>query len=130
MDGPEPAWRGPGSPPDGLVDGGLAAGTLAAVLAVARRRGVGLRPGPALAGAAGAVVLECILGRRREAVRRWWARPGSKVGSLIGLAVGIAIGQRIDEAGTLSAVSGGLVAYLVVLGAVHLGVLSAPGRAT
>jgi len=126
MDGREPAGRGSGSPPDRLVDGGLATGTLAAVLAVARRRDVELRPGPALAGAVGAVVLEWILGQHREAVRRWWDRPGSKVGSLIGLAAGIAVGRRIDETGTLSAASGGLVAYLVVLGVVHWGVLDAP----
>jgi len=113
---------------DPAVDGGLAAAALAVVLALARRRDVRVDPASALAGGVGALVLEWVLGRRPEAVRRHWDRPGVKAGSLLAFVGAVAVGSRIDEERTVSVAAGGLVGYLVVLGLVAAGALD-PSRA-
>jgi hypothetical protein len=117
-----------GAPSRAVADGLLAGVALAGVLLAGRRHGAGIRPREAALGAVGAVGAEAVLARRRDAVRRWWERPGVGVGSLLAFGIAARVGLRIEPDRTTSTLAGGLVGYLVVLALVNGGVVPPPRR--
>lgn len=68
-------------------------------------------------GATGALSLELLLARRRATVRRVWARPAVQTGAVAAALVGAFLLTRHLGPWVLSAMAGGLVAYLLFLGA-------------
>lgn len=103
---------------EALVDGGLATTALAVVLAAGVAVAARPVPAAAAAGAAGTVMLEVLLARRRDRVRHAWRRPGAKIGALLGgIGLALAAALVVPDAG-LSVLAGGLAAYLTLLIAV------------
>jgi len=111
-----------------LADAGLAAGGLAAVVAVALGLGVPGRPSALAAGVAGALVLEFVLARRRTAVRQVWARQRTKAAAAAVFLAGLALAALLAPAVGLSLLAGGLVGYLALLGGVAIGDLARGAR--
>lgn len=74
-----------------------------------------LDPVAAAAGAAGALLLELALLRRRVAVRRVWERPLVQAGSVAGALAGAAVSVSVAGPRVLTVVAGGLGAYLALL---------------
>lgn len=75
-----------------------------------------LDPVAAAVGAAGALLLELALLRRRALVRRGWERPGVQAGSAAGALVGAAVLTHVAGPRVLTVLAGGLGAYLALLG--------------
>lgn len=113
-------------PGERLVDGGLAAAGLVAVLAAAALVDVEGHPAALAAGVAGALVVEAVLQWRRAMVRRAWARREVKAATVgVFLAI-VALSAAVAPATGLSLLAGGLVAYLALLAGVAVG--DAAGR--
>jgi hypothetical protein len=101
-------------------DAALAVAVLLPVGAAALAAGAPGSLAAAVAGAAGALAVEWVLSRpgRREAVRDRWDRPGVQTGAVVAGLLGAAAAWATVGAWTLTALVGGLVAYLALLGAV------------
>lgn len=74
-------------------------------------------PAAAGAGAVGALALELALSRHRALVRRVWERRSVQAGAVVAALVGGAALTRVVGSAVPSALAGGLVAYLALLGA-------------
>ena len=98
-----------------LVDGGLAAGGLLAIVAVALARGASPDPLAAAAGGTGAVLLEAALASRAEQVRELWDRQEIKIAAVAGLLALVGLSAAVVPSVGLSALAGGLFIYLVLL---------------
>ncbi|WP_135821417.1 hypothetical protein [Halostella litorea] len=91
----------------------LAVGAVLAVLLA--RRDAALAPVAVAAGAVGAALLEALLLRHRERVRRLWERPRVRWGAtLVGGAAAVAVGP-FAPAWALWALLGGVCGYLTLL---------------
>lgn len=104
-----------------LVDAGLAAGGLVAVLAAAVAAGVEGHPTALAAGVASALVAEFLLQRRQAAVRRAWARPRTKVAAAGTFVVVLVLSAAVAPAPALSLLAGGLLGYLALLAGIAVG---------
>jgi hypothetical protein len=108
-------------------DATLAAAGLAAVAAAAAALGAPPDPTCALWGAVGALALEWLLSRDATRVRRIWSRPSVRAGAVTLAVLGSALGVREVGVRVLIALGGGLVAYLLLLGVVHVRERDTPG---
>ena len=96
-------------------DAALALVVLVPVVGAGIALGAPLDPVAATLGAAGALVLELALSRRRSAVRRVWERRVVRAGSVVAaLTTATVLAVVVPRASTVLA--GGLVAYLALLG--------------
>ncbi|WP_121820415.1 hypothetical protein [Halostella salina] len=94
----------------------LAVGLVPVVLLA--RRGATPTSSAIAAGAAGALLLEAVLFRHRERVRRLWKRPGVRWGAtLVAVGLAVAVGPRAPD-WALWALLGGVGGYLSLLVAV------------
>lgn len=98
-------------------DAALALAVLGPVVSAGVVLDAPLDPSAAAVGAAGALLLELALLRRRALVRRVWERPTVQAGCVAGALVGTAVLARVVGPRALTALAGGLCAYLAVLGA-------------
>ena len=80
----------------------------------------------AVLGAVATLLLEAVLGRYERAVREWWERPWTQAGALLVALAAVTVGAALAPGPVLSAVTGGLVTYLLLLGLVTVAVVSAP----
>ncbi|MFB6168016.1 MAG: hypothetical protein ABEJ43_04140 [Haloferacaceae archaeon] len=96
-------------------DAALALAVLVPVVWAGAALGAPLDPVAAAVGAAGALLLELALTRRRTAVRRVWERPAVQAGCVAGALAGAAVLVRAAGPLVLTVLAGGLVAYLAVL---------------
>ncbi|WP_323675436.1 hypothetical protein [Halorubellus sp. PRR65] len=106
-----------------LGDGALAAGVLAVVVALAAAGGVRASPFAFAAGAVGAVLLEGLLSARATVVEAVWARRTVRVVSVAVTVLAAAAAAAFRPKSGLSALAGGLVAYLLVLALVAGGLV-------
>ena len=91
----------------------LAVGGVLAVLLT--RRGAAPAPTAVAAGAVGATLLEAVLLRYRERVRRRWERPAVRWGAtLVGASAAVAVGPLAPD-WALWALLGGVGGYLTLL---------------
>jgi len=112
------------SPAGPVRDGLLAMVAIVALLDTLRRRGSlsALRsPGTALAGTAGALGAEALVLRHPERTRTLWERPVVRVLALSGTVLGGRTLARRRGTRATAALCWGLLAYLVLLGAVLAG---------
>lgn len=113
-----------------LFDAALAAAV--AVVAVVAALAVDARIAPrwVLAGVVGTLLAELVAGRHERRVRRAWRRQAVKAGGLCLAVGGIAVGVVLAPSPALSAAVGAVGTYLVLLVAVAVGVVPAPGSWT
>ncbi|MFB6130523.1 MAG: hypothetical protein ABEJ28_06855 [Salinigranum sp.] len=101
-------------------DAALAGGALLAVGLAAGALAAPLDPTAALLGAVGAVALEWALSLEARRVREVWARLSVRLAAVALTAAGGAAATRVFGPRALSALGGGLGAYLLALGWVSI----------
>lgn len=105
-----------------LIDAGLALAALLVAAGYGVVADIGPRPAAALAGvgtvlAVEGLALRLLAATRYQRIREAWERPGVRAAStLLAAALG-GLGVRLAPDPTVSAVVGGLVAYLALVGA-------------
>jgi hypothetical protein len=103
-------------------------GLLALLLVVALAVCVGwfavpVTPTPIVVGVVGTLLLELLLATRAETVRRYWQKPAVQVGAVAVLSVGLWFGWQAFGGRVLVVALAGLVAYLLLVGAVLVGIV-------
>lgn len=98
-----------------LVDGGLAAACLLAVLGALAALDAPLDPVAAGLGGVGGVLVETALARRHAAAREAWARPRVKAAVVAAFLLLVAAAATAVPSAGLSALAGGLFTYLLML---------------
>lgn len=111
---------------EALTDAALTVLVAGATIGYVAGGDVSLAPAPALVGAVGALLVEVFLGQHHVLVREAWARRPVKAGAVLLGVAAVLVGGQLAPTLALSALLGGLLAYLAVLAGVTAGVLPAP----
>jgi hypothetical protein len=109
---------------DELVRDGLLALLPAVALAVCVGWfAIPVTPTPLVVGVVGTLLLELLLATRAETVRRYWRVTAVQVGAVAVLFVGLWLGWQALGGRVLVVALAGLVTYLLLVGAVLVGVV-------